>query len=174
MSAPEEQLKAFGLNQIKLTDMTGATVVTLPAALELGFEEIVISAEFPGNDELQGVVTQPQGIKGKFSQGGFPLEAYALMTGHTLTPSGTTPNQVGTLAGDSSTFPYFKIYGKSVGDDGDDLHIKIFKAKLTASPKGTFKRGEFFSLETEFTGVKVAGKAFDVIANETAAELVTS
>jgi hypothetical protein len=163
--------KPFGLKEIKLVSIDGITAISLPAALELEWEESVVSGEFFGNDELQGLVTQPLGVKGKFKTGGIPLSAYALMTGHTYDVDGTTPNQIATLEGDSLTFPYFKIYGKSLGDEADDIHVKIFKAKLTSSPKGGFKRGEFFMLEAEFQGVKTGGKAYDVVANETATAL---
>lgn len=170
-ATPGQNDKPFGLKQIIVENMAGTERVSLPAALELGFEEMVVSGEFYGNDDLQGVVTQPIGLKGTFKQGGYPLAALSLMTGHDYAVAGTTPNQVATLQGDSTTYPYFKIYGKSLGDEGDDVHVKIFKAKLTSSPKGTFKRAEFFMLETEFTGVKVDGKAYDVVANETASDL---
>jgi hypothetical protein len=163
--------KPFGLKEIKLVSIDGITAISLPAALELEWEETVVSGEFFGNDDLQGLVTQPLGVKGKFKTGGIPLSAYALMTGHTYEVTSSTPNQIATLEGDSPTFPYFKIYGKSLGDEGDDIHVKIFKAKLTSSPKGGFKRGEFFMLEAEFQGVKTGGKAYDVVANETASAL---
>jgi len=163
--------KPFGLKQITLVNNADNQAIILPAALELEFEETVVSGEFFGNDELQGLVTQPLGVKGKFKAGGIPLNAYALMTGHTLTNTGTTPNEVATLEGDSASFPYFKIYGKSLGDEGDDVHVKILKCKLTSSPKGAFKRGEFFMLEAEFQGVKVDGKAYDMVAHETAVAL---
>jgi hypothetical protein len=159
------------MKELIVENMAGTERVVLPAALELGFEEMVVSAEFYGNDDLQGLVTQPLGVKGTFKAGGYPLNAMSLMTGHDYQVAGSTPDQVATLQADSASYPYFKIYGKSLGDEGDDVHIKIFKAKLTSSPKGSFKRGEFFMLETEFTGVKVDGKAFDVVANETAANL---
>lgn len=163
--------KPFGLKEIKIVNAADTVAISLPAALELEFEETVVSGEFFGNDELQGLVTQPLGIKGKFKAGGIPLNAYALMTGHTYGVTGATPNEVATLEGDSATFPYFKVYGKSLGDDGDDVHVKLLKVKLTGSPKGSFKRGEFFMLEAEFQGVKVAGKAYDIVANETADDL---
>lgn len=163
--------KPFGLNEIVLVSYDGVTAISLPAALELEFEETVVSGEFFGNDSLQGLVTQPLGVKGKFKAGGIPLDAYALMTGHTYGVSGSTPNEVATLAGDSGTFPYFKVYGKSLGDTGDDIHIKLMKVKLTGSPKGSFKRGEFFMLEAEFQGVKVSGKAYDLAINQTTTAL---
>jgi hypothetical protein len=172
-ATPGQNDKPFGLKEIIIENMAGNARVSLPAALELGFEEMVVTGEFYGNDDLQGIVTQPLGVKGTFKQGGYPLEALSLMTGHDYAVTGSTPNQVATLQGDSITYPYFKIYGKSLGDEGDDIHVKIFKAKLTSSPKGTFKRAEFFMLETEFTGVKVDGKAYDVVANETADDLPT-
>src|SRR3990172_13355385 len=125
-ATPGQNDKPFGLNQIIIENLAGTERVTLPAALELGFEEIVISAEFPGNDALLGVVTQPQGVKGTFKQGGYPLNAISLMTGHDYDVAGSTPNQVATLQGDSATYPYFKIYGRSLGDEGDDVHVKIF------------------------------------------------
>lgn len=170
-ATPGKDDKPFGLNEIVIVSADGVKAISLPAALELEWEETVVSAEFFGRDSLQGIVTQPLGVKGKFKTGGIPLDAYAVMTGHSYNVSGATPNQVATLQGDSKTFPYFKIYGKSLGDEGDDVHVKMPKVKLTSSPKGSFKRGEFFLLEAEFAGVKVGGKAYDVAANETESDL---
>lgn len=163
--------KPFGLKQLVIGSMDDETQITLPAALTMEFEEVVVSGEFYGNDDLQGLVTQPLGVKGKFNMGGLPLEAFALMTGHTFGETGTTPNGVATLDADSATYPYFKVWGKSLGDEGDDVHIKLEKVKLTSSPKGKFERGQFFMLEAEFMGVKVAGQAYQIVANETAAAL---
>jgi hypothetical protein len=163
--------KPFGLKELVVGSMDETNVLTLPAALTMEFEEVVVSGEFYGNDELQGLVTQPLGVKGKFNMGGLPLEAFALMTGHEYAETGTTPNMVATLDADSPTYPYFKVWGKSLGDEGDDVHIKLLKVKLTSSPKGKFERGQFFMLEAEFMGVKVNGKAYDIAANETAAPL---
>lgn len=163
--------KPFGLKEIVVASMDGETVIALPAALEMEFEETVVSGEFYGNDDLQGIVTQPLGVKGKFKQGGYPAEAISVMTGHTYDTTGSTPNEVQTLEADSTSYPYFQIFGKSLGDEGDDVHIKVFKAKLTTGVKGSFKRGEFFMPETEFMGVKVDGKAWESASHETAEPL---
>lgn len=174
MSTPNDG-KPFGLNEIVLVSMDGLTSVALTdKERTLEFQETVVSAEFQGGDKLTGIVTQPTGIKGKIEHGGISLEAYALMTGHTYAATGTTPNRAGTLEADSARYPYFKIYGKSLGDESDDVHILIYKAKLTSGLKGTFKYGEFMATEIEFMGVAVNGKAFDVVINETAADLPTS
>lgn len=162
--------KPFGLRDIKLTNLLGTEQVDLPASRTLSFKERIMTGEFPGDDELQGIVSIPIGCEGSLEAGGISLEAYAMMTGHTLTPG------VGldTLEGDASSFPYFKIYGKSVDDEGGDIHCKILKAKLTSALEGEFKYGEFFVTKMSFVGVKVGGKAFEFVANDVEAELPAS
>ncbi len=162
--------KPFGLREVKLVKLDGSDTADLPASRTLSFTERVMSAEFTGDDELQGVVTIPIGCEGDLEAGGISLEAYAMMTGHTLTPGVGSD----TLKGDASSFPYFKIYGKSVDDEGGDVHCKILKAKLTEALQGDFKYGEFFVTKMKFVGVKVGGKAFEFVANDTEAELPSS
>jgi len=162
--------KPFGLRDIKLTNLAGTTQVDLPASRTLSFKERVMTAEFTGDDELSGVVTLPIGCDGSLEAGGISLEAYAMMTGHTLTPGAG----LDTLEGDASSFPYFKIYGKSVDDEGGDVHCKILKAKLTEALEGEFKYGEFFVNKMSFVGVKAGGKAFEFVANDVEEELPSS
>ena len=154
--------KPFGLREVLFVSMDNENSENLPASRTLSFTERVMSAEFNGDDELQGVVTIPIGCEGELEAGGISLEAYALITGHELT-SGAGTN---TLEGNSSSFPYFQIFGKSVDDEGGDIHCKIYKAKLTEALKGDFKYGEFFVNKMKFVGVKVGGKAFEFVANE--------
>jgi hypothetical protein len=162
--------KPFGLRDVKFVALDGMDSADLPASRTLSFTERVMSAEFTGDDELQGVVTIPIGCEGDLEAGGISLEAYALITGHSLTPGGSSD----LLEGDSSSFPYFKIYGKSVDDEGGDVHCKILKAKLTEALQGEFKYGEFFVNKMKFVGVKVGGKAFEFVANDTETELPSS
>lgn len=159
--------KPFGLRQVVLVDMHNLESAALPASRTLAFTERVMSAEFTGDDELEGVVTIPIGVAGDMESGGISLNAYAMMSGHTLTPGVGT----NTLVGDSSSFPYFQIFGKSVDDEGGDIHCHIFKAKLTEALQGEFKYGEFFVTKMKFVGVKVNGSAFEFVANDVEAEL---
>jgi hypothetical protein len=170
MGAPTDP-NTFGLNEIVIVSMDGLTEAALPSARTLEFEETVVTGQSTGDDQVSAIVTIPVGIKGKIEKGGMSLEAYSVMTGHTFGDSGSTPNQIGTLAGDSSRFPYFQIYGRSLGDEGDDVHIHLKKVKLTSGLKGSFQYGEFFSSEMEFEGIKVEGEAFEVVSNETAVAL---
>jgi hypothetical protein len=121
----------FGLYDVKLTNIAGDTQVDLPAARTLKFGERIKSGELTGDDSLKAVAAYTEAVEWSLEAGGISLEAYALMTGRTASDSGTTPSQTRTLAGSAGDrMPYIKIYGKSLGSGDDDIHCKIFKAKL--------------------------------------------
>lgn len=162
-----EVTKPFGLREVVFMSLDGLIAESLPASRTLSFTERVMSAEFTGDDELQGVVTIPIGCEGDLEAGGISLEAYSLITGHTLTPGAG----LDTLEGDASSFPYFQIFGKSVDDEGGDIHCKILKAKLTEALQGEFKYGEFFVNKMKFVGVKLSGKAFEFVQNDVETDL---
>lgn len=170
MPAPTDP-NTFGLNELVVASMDGLLQAALPSARTLEFEETVVTGESTGDDQIAAIATIPTGVKGKIEKGGISLEAYAIITGHTFGETGTTPNQVGTFIADSSRYPYFQIFGRSLGDEGDDVHIHLKKVKLTSGLKGTFKYGEFLASEMEFTGIKVSGEAFELVSNETAEAL---
>lgn len=166
--------KPFGLREIKLVNMAGDTVVSLPAATKLGFQERLVSGEMRGNDVVQALVAITDAVEWSLENGGLSLEAWAMMTGRTVTETGTTPSQVNTMNIDGGqVYPYFKVYGKSIGENAnDDIHVKLYKCKLTAPLEGEFTDGEFFV--TSCSGLAlpdgVNGIA-DVVQNETAAAL---
>lgn len=169
--------KPFGLREIKLADLAGTTVLALPAATTLGFKARLVSGELRGNDVVQALVAIEDAVEWSLEAGGISLEAWALMTGRTVTESGTTPGRTSTLniAG-GTVYPYFKIYGKAVGENAtDDIHVKLYKCKLTEPLDGTFTDGEFYV--TSCSGLAlpdgVNGVA-DIVQNETAADLPTS
>ena len=97
------------------------------------------------------------------------------MTGRTITASGTTPNQKNTvLARAGDTYPWFKIYGKSVGDDDDDIHVLIYKAKLTDGLEGEFADGEFYIQSCSGIAVDNGTKLYEIVQNETATTVPAS
>ena len=129
-----------------------------------------------GDDIIQSVVSISDGLEWELEAGGIDLDAYALMTGRTATEAGTTPNQTNTLTGSGGdVMPYFKIYGKSVGDGADDIHVKLFKCKLTSPIEGQFADGQFFV--TKASGIALddgSNGIYDLVQNETATTLPTS
>lgn len=168
--------KPFGLRDIKITNMAGSTQVDLPAGMKMAFKPRVVSGEMHGDDALKAVQTYEDALEWELESGGIDLDAWGLMTGRTATTSGSSPNEIITYtasAGDN--YPYFKIYGQALGDDSDDIHILIFKAKLNAGIEGEFADGEFFV--TKCTGVAMddgTNGIYDVVAHETATAVPSS
>lgn len=164
--------KIFGLREVKLVNAAAASV-SLNAAQTLTFKERVKGGELSGNDKTLSLASFSDAVEWELEEGGISLAAYALMTGRTATLAGTTPDQTVTLNADAATaFPYFKIYGRSIGDGTDNVHVKIYKAKLTSGMEGQFADGEFFV--TKCNGIAIDDGSvgiYDIVHNETAAAL---
>ena len=167
--------KPFGLRDVKVTNIGGTSQEDLPASRTMSFTERIKSNELSGDDKVLAVVAFSDAVEWQLEGGGISLAAYAIMTGRTVTTAGVSPNQTDTLSGAAQEqFPYFKIYGKSIGDGADDIHVKIWKAKLT-NIQGQFGDGEFFV--TQASGVAIddgTNGIFDIVQNETAANLPSS
>lgn len=167
-------IKPFGLRDVKLTTIDGATQVDLPSARQLTFRERFISGELRGDDALSSVVSFAEAVEWELQAGGISLDALAIITGRTATEAGTTPSQTQTMEGvGAEAMPYFKIYGKSLGDGIDDIHVKINKCKVT-SIEGTFQDGEFVISQCSGIGIDDGTNVWEMVQNETAADLPSS
>jgi hypothetical protein len=169
--------KPFGLRDLKVTNIGGTTQVDLPSGLTLSFKERLTSGELRGDDATVSVVAITDAVEWSIEAGGISLEALAIMTGRTNVTAGSTPNRTLTMSANAGdNMPYFKIYGKSVGDNAtDDIHVKLFKCKLTEGVEGEFKDGEFFM--TKCSGIAIdpgAGSLYEIVQDESASNLPTS
>lgn len=168
--------KPFGLRDIKITDIDGNNQEDLPAGMTMSFTPRVKSGELSGDDKTVAVASISDALEWELEAGGIGVDAWAIMTGRTVSTSGTSPNEETTYTANAQEqFPYFKIYGKSIGDGDDDVHVKIYKAKLTEPPGGEFADGEFFT--TSCSGVAIddgTNGIYEVVQNETAASLPSS
>lgn len=166
--------KTFGLYDIKLTNIAGTSQVDLPYAQAMGFNERLVSGELRGDGKTVAVVSEADAVEASLEAGGISLEAYALMTGRTATESGTTPTRTNTLSGSGAErFPYFKIYGKSLGDGEGDVHVKLHKCKLTSGLEGNLADGEFVMSNVGSIVCIDDGSngIYDIVQNEDAADL---
>ena len=135
----------FGLRDVKLTNLAGTTQVDLPAGLVLRFTERVRTEEVPLENGDREVYTQLDAADWELEAGGISLEAYALMTGRTATVAGTTPTRTTTVAGNrGEQYPWFKIYGRSLGDGADDIHCRLARCKVARALQGEFGHGKFW------------------------------
>jgi len=168
--------KPFGLSDLKITNLAGTTQVDLPAAQMLTFKERIVSGELRGDDILQAVVAISEAAEWELEAGGISLEAWAVMTGHTQAETGTTPNAVNTYTITAGAYyPYFKVYGKMVGDDSvSDVHVLLKKCKLTTPIEGEFKDKEFWITKCGGVAITDGTDIAEIIQNETADDLPTS
>jgi hypothetical protein len=168
--------KPYGLEELVLVPLPTGTAVTLPIGRMLKFKERVKSGELEGDDKVAATVARVTAVEWELEAGGVSLEAWALMTGRTVVSSGSTPNRTVTLEGDApKSYPYFKIYGKAVGEGSDNIHCKVFKAKVMDGIEGSFQNGEFFITSCKGIGIADStGKAYEFVQNETAADLPAS
>lgn len=163
----------YGLSDIKLTSIDGVTQVDLPASTKLSFKERIKSAEGVGDDKLSTVVAVREGVEWELEATGLPLEALAIMYGTTTTTTGVTPDQVKTLEHAGAVrLPYFKIYGKSLGDGDDDVHCIIYKAKVTEGLDAPLNYGELQKATIKGLGIDDGTNGiYDWVQNETATAL---
>ena len=147
--------KPFGLRDVKITDILGTQQVDLPAGQTLTVKPRFSTGEMMGDDGIRSVVSYIIGADWNLESGGIPFAALAIMMGGEATLAGESPNQTMSLKMEAGqVMPYFKIYGQAIAEDGDDVHAKLFKCKLTSPPEGSMQ-GENFFIE------KCAGVALD-------------
>lgn len=167
--------KPFGLRQVTLVPLPSGTAVALSAAQTLSFKEALTSGELRGNDATQAIAAIVDKVEWSLEAGGISFDAIKVLTGRTITAAGTTPNQKNTiLARAGDTYPYFKIYGKVINDDGSDIHVLIYKAKLTDGLEGEWKDGEFFIQSASGIAIDDGSKMFEMVHNETATTVPAS
>lgn len=164
----------YGVREILLVSTDGSSSQALPAPQVLKFSEQIVTNELKGGDAVRATVTFAEAVELEFEAGGISLDAYAFMTGRTVAQEGTDPNQTATLqasAGDS--FPYIKLYGKIVTDEGD-LHVKFNKVKIQ-SIEGDFQGEEFFVTKGSLKAIADdSDVVFEFVRNQTATALPTS
>lgn len=165
----------FGLRDVRLYPLTSANVrgtgVDLPVARTFSFKETVSSTDLVGDDRLQGSHEFNPVVEWELEAGGISLEAVVVMSGGTVTATGTTPAQVKTLSKlVTQSRPYFEVEGQMISDSGGDVHAVVYRCKMTGDLDGKFENGQFFM--TKATGKGFGrldnDKLWDIVQNETA------
>lgn len=168
--------KPYGLSDVKLTEIDGSSQVDLPESVKLTFKERIKSAEGMGDDKLGSVVSVREAVEWELEFTALPPEALAIMYGVSTATTGSTPNQIKTLTGEGAVrLPYFKIYGKSLGEGDDDVHCILYKCKVTEGLDAAMQYGEL--MKPTIKGIAIddgTNGIYDWVQNETADDLPTS
>ncbi len=168
----------FGLELINVYPLTGdtpGTAVPVPIGRTLGIEPDEETKELTGYNAVAASTTTQLSGEVTLEYGGVDLALLAAVTGATINASGTTPNQIRTLDIGSSGVnrPYVMIIGKSLGDDGGDLWLKVWKCKFGVPPL-TLEESEYAVSTLTGTAVRNgSGKFFSIIQHETATAIAT-
>lgn len=173
----------IGLRQIDTTTNVAGTTVKLPFARKLGFTETADSTDLEANDTI--VASHENKLSGEFSieSGGISFAAWAILTGGTVTTTGTTPNRKKRFRKKSTdSRPYFQVEGQMISDSGGDLHVVIHRARITGDIEGEFTQGEFYltsadgqlfpSLDATTNAGADINTLYDIIDNETVTAIV--
>lgn len=164
----------FGLRDVRIYPLNAAgtrgTGVDLPVAKTFSFKETASSAELKGDDIVQGIHTFDPMIDWELEAGGISLEAYAVLTGGTVTATGTTPAQIKKFSKlTTDQRPYFDVEGQAISDSGGDMHCVVYHCKVSGDLDGKFENGAFFM--TKCTGKAIGdpatSKLYDFVQNET-------
>jgi hypothetical protein len=148
----------YGLRDIKVIpindDGSLGTAVDLPVAQTLSFSEAEEYQELRGDDRLVAVHGQGPTVEFDLEAGGISLDAWKVITGGTLTESGSTPASVKSLTKKvTDARPYFRIEGQAINDVMGDTHVVIYKCKLTDTLEGEMTDGEFFVTSCSGQGI---------------------
>jgi hypothetical protein len=170
----------YGVRDIRLTGYSdasgttlGSTVVDLPYARTLSFSETEEFEELRGDDRV--VTTRGKGaiVEFEFESGGLPLDAWKVLGGGTIVDSGTTPakKRTYTKTGRSGR-PWFLTEGQIISDSGGDLHVILYRCRMTESLEGEFGDGEFFLTSGSGQALPLLNDdndvLYEIVQNETA------
>ena len=169
--------KIYGARDLKVTNIGGTTQEDLGGIQSLSVELVFAGDTLKGDDITIASINFPTHGEGSMAAGTISSAALAIMTGKSLSTSGTTPNEITTLqidAGDN--MPYFKIYGKAVGAEStDDMHLLLYKVKLSSLNAFSIENESWRITEIEFMAFDDGSNGIlKLVQNETAAALPSS
>lgn len=111
----------------------------------------------------------------EFDVGGYPFDVMAIVAGAAATTSGTTPDQkTSAPLAAGSLLPKFGIVGKSIAEDGGDLHWGLPEIKLTEFPNYSMDGENNTFVKGTMKGLAIAdgdGYIIYPLAHETAAAI---
>lgn len=167
----------YGMRDVKLRPIDAAgsvgSSVDLPASRTLSFSEAEDFEELRGDDRIIAIRGKGPKVNWKLESGGISLAAHVVMSGGTLTTTGTTPNQIKKINKKvTDARPYFQAEGQAISDSGGDWHVLLYKCRASEALEGEMADGTFWL--TSAGGEAIGDSSdnlYDFIQNETAAAI---
>lgn len=175
----------YGVDDCKIFEITedSSSAFTLGTEIDVpGIRQVSMTIErdtkkLPGDEKTLAIKSKVTSITIKAEHAQLSLDVLALTTGGTVSTSGSGGTEKHTLSvGADYSNKYFQFQAQIKGENGQDAHIIVYKAKATATPiNGT--QGDYaiftFDCEGVFTEYEFSGesKLVDIELNATAAAL---
>jgi hypothetical protein len=176
----------YGLRDVKLiqypslaADTFGSTLVDLPVARTMSFNETEEYEDLRGDDALQTSHGNGAQVEWEIESGGLSFAAHGVLSGATVIESGISPNQVKRLRKKSTDQrPFFTAIGMSISDNGGDFQGLIWRARATGNLEHELADGQFLiptasgigfpcKVSGMVGGVEVLDSVYDFIQRET-------
>lgn len=174
----------FGLRSCRLFPLdpitgirTAAASVLLPAARTFSFKEAVDSENLEAEDIRYAAHEHNLHVEWELEGGGVSLAVWKVISGGTITTSGTTPAQKNTYKKNKTDVrPFFDVEGQSISDSGGDFHCIVYRCKATGDLEAQFDQGNFTLMKTKGDGFgdTTTGDFYNFVQNETAIATVAS
>jgi len=173
----------FGLRQVKLTplDDAGAPVtssaVFLPASRTFSFTETEDFEELQGDDHTVASHGAGPTVDWDLEGGGISLEVWKILSGGTITETGTTPAAVKSYVKKTTeSRPYFQVEGRAISDNGGDFTAAVYRCKADGDLEASMENGSFLLTAASGKGYgnESTSELYKFTHNETAAPLVIS
>lgn len=167
----------FGLRQVKLTPiaddgtLTIANSILLPASRTFSFKEVESFSTLEGDDRTVASHGAGPTTTWDLEGGGISLDVWKILSGGTITASGTTPAAVRTYSKlVTQSRPYFQVEGRAISDSGGDFHMVCYRCKADGDLAAELSNGNFQLTKASGTGYGdlTSGKLYDFLQNETA------
>lgn len=176
----------YGLRDVKLIKYPtlaattfGSTLVDLPVARTMSFNDTEEYTELRGDDTLVTSHGQGATVDWELESGGISFEAYNVLSGGTIIETGIAPNQIKRLRKrETDQRPFFVAIGMAISDSGGDFQSILWRCRATDDLEGELADGEFFVPSASGTGfgclvsgmvagLEIYGSVYDFVQRET-------
>lgn len=174
-----DDAKIYALTADSASEPTYAAGIDIKNVVDMNAELVGRSATLEGDGGVDAIHTKFTHMTGTISFRSVPLDVYAIVTGGTVTQTGTTPNQTTEFSvSDGALAGYFKLAGRAAYVEGVDgvaegMMTEVLKCKVNGNVRVISLTNEWASFDLPFAAVRTRanGKMMRTVLQETQAAL---
>lgn len=155
------------------SDVPG-TGIDIPGIRAVNFTEESDSDEWEGDNAVIATTRQPTSLTGSIELGILKATIFAAFMGGTASTSGSTPNQITTIASASEKVTrYVQVVAQAPDKqtNGSAYRVELLKIQITGGPDETMSVNEWNGPTLDFTGIAKSGNLLNRKFYETLAAL---